>query len=472
MFRTLRQRLVWSQVLPLLLILPLMGVLLVYSLEGQVLIPQLAKNLVGNARLLAEISNAEFELWGDPILFENLISRVQLSSDIQVMFLDGRGRILYSNNPSDPSQTETGVSPTGLSRALGGQEAALTNYSILNLSNVVVDVYEPVIDAGGRVIGIVRLSYRLGSLYDLFEQLRGQILWALGLGLILSIVLGTWLAFSISRPVREVTDAIYSLAAGQRSEPVQEYGPQELRSQARAVNFLVNELHSMEASRRQLLANVVHELGRPLGALRSAIHSLRQGAAADPALLEDLTHGMDEETLRLEYVLNELANLYDKARGPLELNRQPVEMADWLRGVLPPWKSAAEEKRLLWRDQLPASLPILSIDAMRMAEVVGNLLSNAVKYTPAGGTVTISAGADDASFWLTVADTGVGIQPDEREKIFQPFYRGETGRRIKQGMGLGLTIAREIVLAHGGELRVESEPGQGSAFTLTLPLGS
>ncbi|MBI3175746.1 MAG: sensor histidine kinase [Chloroflexi bacterium] len=472
MFRTLRQRLVWSQILPLLLILPLMGVLLVYSLEGQVLIPQLAKNLVGNARLLAEISNAEFELWGDPILFENLISRVQLSSDIQVMFLDGRGKILYSSNPSDPSQTATGVSPTGLSRALGGHEAALTNYSILNLSNVVVDVYEPVIDAGGRVIGIVRLSYRLGSLYDIFEQLRGQILWALGLGLILSIVLGTWLAFSISRPVREVTDAIYNLAAGQRSEPVQEYGPQELRSQARAVNFLVDELHSMEASRRQLLANVVHELGRPLGALRSAIHSLRKGAASDPALLEDLTRGMDEETLRLEYVLNELANLYDKARGPLELNRQPVEMADWLRGVLSPWKSAAEEKHLLWRDQLPVSLPTLSIDGMRMAEVVGNLLSNAVKYTPAGGTVTISAGADDTSFWLTVADTGVGILPDEREKIFQPFYRGETGRRIKQGMGLGLTIAREIVLAHGGELRVESEPGQGGAFTLSLPLGS
>ncbi len=472
MFRTLRQRLVWSQVLPLLLTLPLMGVLLVYSLEGQVLIPQLAKNLVGNARLLAEISNAEFELWGDPILFENLISRVQLSSDIQVMFLDGRGKILYSNNPSDPSQTAAGVSTTGLSKALGGHEAALTNYSILNLSNVVVDVYEPVIDAGGRVIGIVRLSYRLGSLYDIFEQLRGQILWALGLGLILSIVLGTWLAFSISRPVREVTDAIYSLAAGQRSEPVQEYGPQELRSQARAVNFLVDELHSMETSRRQLLANVVHELGRPLGALRSAIHSLRKGAASDPALLEDLTRGMDEETLRLEYVLNELTNLYDKARGPLELNRQPVEMVDWLRGILSSWRSAAEEKHLLWRDQLPASLPILSIDAMRMAEVVGNLLSNAVKYTPADGTITISAGADGASFWLTVADTGVGIQPDEHEKIFQPFYRGETGRRIKQGMGLGLTIAREIVLAHGGELRVESEPGQGSAFTLTLPLGS
>ena len=105
MFRTLRQRLIWSQILPLLLVLPLMGVLLIYSLGDQVLIPQLAKNLLSNARLLAEISNAEFELWGDPILFESLISRVQLNSDIQVMFLDSQGTLLYSSDRRDRSLT-------------------------------------------------------------------------------------------------------------------------------------------------------------------------------------------------------------------------------------------------------------------------------------------------------------------------------------------------------------------------------
>jgi len=474
MFRTLRQRLIWSQIFPLLIALPLMGVLLIYTLEGQILIPQLAKNLVSNARLLSEISSAEFELWGDPILFESLISRIQLDPDIQVMFLDGQGALLYSSDASDLPHRGQILNLPGIEKTQSGKETALTNYSILNLSNVVVDVYEPVFNAGRQVIGIVRLTYSVGSLYEIFDQLRGQILVASVLGLLISALLGTWLAFGISRPVREVTEAIYSLATEQRREPVQERGPEEIRSQARAVNFLVDELHSLETSRRQLLANIVHELGRPLGALRSAIHALGKGAADDPKLVADLTHGMDEETLRLQYLLDELANLYDKAVGGLELDRKPEQAAAWLRSVLIPWQAAAEEKRLIWEEEIPDSLSSINIDSVRMAQVVGNLLSNAIKYTASGGSINISAGMDEKNFWLKVSDSGAGVQLDEREKIFQPFYRGNTGRRIKQGMGLGLTIAHELVTAHGGELVVESNgvAGKGSMFIVTLPLRS
>jgi signal transduction histidine kinase len=470
MFHSLRQRLIWSQILPLLITLPLMGVLLIYSLEGQILIPQLAKSLVNDARLLAEISSAEFELWGDPILFERLISRVQLNADIQVMFLDGGGTLLYSSDPRDLPLRGAVMDLPGLGQAQTGKETALTNYSILNLSHVTVDVYEPVVNASRQVIGIVRLTYSLGSLYDIFDQLRWQILIVLGLGLVLGVLLGTWLAIGISRPVRQVTEAIYALATGQRREPVREHGPEELRSQAQAVNFLVDQLHSLETSRRQLLANIVHELGRPLGALRSAIHAMGKGAGEDPVLLADLTRGMDEETRRLQFLLDELANLYDKITGSLELNIQPVEMGDWLRGVMSPWRAAAEEKRIVWQEELPDKLPTLSIDPDRMAQVVGNLLSNAIKYTAIGGAVKISAGQDEKNFWLKVSDNGAGIHKDEMEKIFLPFYRGDSGRRIKQGMGLGLTITHELVAAHGGQIDVESTQNGGSTFTVTLPL--
>ena len=470
MFRSLRQRLIWSQILPLLIALPLMGVLLISSLEGQILIPELAKNLVSNARLLAEISSAEFELWGDPILFEQLISRVQLDPAIQVMFLDEHGDLLYSSDPNDLPMKGHILDLPGLPQALTGKETAITNYSILHFNNLMVDVYEPVSNASREVIGIVRLTYSLGSLYDIFDQLRWQILIALAVGLGISALLGTWLAIGISRPVGEVTNAIYALATGQRREAVQERGPEELRSQARAVNYLVEQLHSLETSRRQLLANVTHELGRPLGALRSAIHALGKGAAEDPVLLADLTRGMDEETFRLEYLLDELANLYDKSTGSLELNLTPTEPGEWLRGVLIPWRAAAQEKSLEWQVEIPSEMPAISIDTLRMAQVVGNLLSNAIKYTPAGGQVKVSTGMNEKNFWLKVSDSGAGIQADEREKIFIPFFRGEPGRRIKQGMGLGLTIARELVTAHGGELSLESTPGAGSTFTVTLPL--
>ena len=470
MFRSLRQRLIWSQIIPLLIALPLMGALLISSLEGQILIPELAKNLVSDARLLAEISSAEFELWGDPILFEQLISRVQLDPAIQVMFLDEHGSLLYSSDANDMTLKGHILNLPGLPQALSGKETAITNYSLLHFNNLVVDIYEPVSNASREVIGIVRLTYSLGSLYDIFNQLRWQILLALTLGLGISAFLGTWLAINISRPVGEVTSAIYALATGQRSEAVQERGPEELRSQARAVNYLVEQLHSLETSRRQLLANVTHELGRPLGALRSAIHALGQGAARDPELLADLTRGMDEETFRLEYLLDELANLYDKTTGSLELKLVELDPGEWLRGVLIPWRAAAQEKQLEWLVEIPSELPVISIDAVRMAQVIGNLLSNAIKYTPAGGQVKISTGTDERSFWIRVSDSGAGIQVDERDKIFVPFFRGEPGRRIKQGMGLGLTIARDLVTAHGGELSVESIPGQGSSFTVTLPL--
>ena len=472
MFRTLRQRLIWSQILPLLVALPLMGIMLAYTLEEQIIIPQLAKNLVGNARLLAEITTAEYELWGDPILFRKLISRVHFDPSIQVMFLDGQGDLLFSSDSNDSALLGRQLALPGIESTQAGKETALTNYSLFNLSNVVVDVYEPITDVSGDLIGIIRLTYRVGSIYEIFSQLRWEILIALAMGLVLSFVMGTWLVISVSRPVKDVTDAIYGLATGQRQEPIIETGPDELRSQARAVNFLVEELHSLETSRRQLLANIVHELGRPLGALRSAIHALRQGATEDPVLMSDLTHGMDEETHRLQFLLDELANLYDRTTGSLELDRKPVETATWLKRVLAPWHVSAEEKDLQWNEDIPPDLPPVALDPNRMAQVIENLINNAIKYTPSGGRVNIAAGVKEGSFWIKVADSGPGILAEEQEKIFQPYYRGDTGHRIKQGMGLGLTIAKELVTAHGGQIQVESVRGKGSEFLVMIPATS
>jgi two-component system sensor histidine kinase BaeS len=114
-------------------------------------------------------------------------------------------------------------------------------------------------------------------------------------------------------------------------------------------------------------------------------------------------------------------------------------------------------------------LPIVKIDADRMAQALGNIVSNAVKFTPPGGNVSTGMRLEDGQLFIEVADTGPGIPGDEKEKIFQPFYRGSHGRRIVEGMGLGLSIARDIILAHGGEITLDSKPGAGTRFTLRLP---
>jgi two-component system, OmpR family, sensor histidine kinase BaeS len=470
MIHSLRNRMVFSHILPLLIIIPLMGIGLAYVLETQVLLPRLAQTIESDARLLTEISRTEYDLWGNPILFANLLSRIQLDPSLRVMFLTPDGHLLYSTDPTDQGYLGQQLNISGLDLARSGNGVVLTNYSGLRLHDVILDALSPVVSSDGPVLGIVRVTYQIDSVYELFWQMRVLIITILAGGLLLGAGIGLGLAINLNRPVQNVTSALYDIAAGTRSDPLPERGPTELREQARAVNYLVARLHTLEQARRQLLANLVHELGRPLGALRSAIHALSKGAAQDPQLLHDLTIGMDEETIHLQHVVEDLTHLHGQDLGVLELQREALPLATWLPRILGSWEAMAAEKHLKWEVDIPPSLPIVQADPIRLAQVIGNLVENAIKYTPPGHAVTITAGQDGELAWVRVSDTGPGIPPEEQALIFNPFYRGGHGRRIKQGMGLGLSIARDLAEAHGGEITVESTPGLGSVFTLWLPI--
>jgi two-component system sensor histidine kinase BaeS len=179
---------------------------------------------------------------------------------------------------------------------------------------------------------------------------------------------------------------------------------------------------------------------------------------------------MDEETIRIQHVVEDLAHLYEQNLGTLELQREAVSLETWLPRILSPWKVVAQEKHLHWEVNLPPSLPTVLADPIRLAQVIGNLVDNAIKYTPPGHAVTVSAGQEEARAWVSVADDGPGIPQEEQTQIFTPFYRGGQGIRIKKGMGLGLSIARDLAEAHGGQITLVSIPGKGSRFTLWLPL--
>jgi signal transduction histidine kinase len=179
---------------------------------------------------------------------------------------------------------------------------------------------------------------------------------------------------------------------------------------------------------------------------------------------------MDDEAARLQHLLEELAHLHDQVLGTLELEYQPLELSDWLPKVLRPWQEAANDKHLTWQTDIPADLPEISADPTRLASVVENLVSNAIKYTHSGGIVSISAWVEGDEILIRVKDNGSGIAEEEQQKVFEPFFRGNQGRRFKQGMGLGLSIARDLVEAHGGRITLESAPGEGSRFTINLPI--
>jgi two-component system sensor histidine kinase BaeS len=469
MLNTLRRRLILSHVLPLLVIMPLMGIALIYVLETQVLLPNLADALLGNATLMADVVSSQPDIWHDPDEAQAVLARTNSRMRTRAMLLDPSGYLLASSDPADAGRLGEHLDSLSLTRVLAGEISVGTTYSH-QLHVEIADVMVPVFGPDHQVLGIVRLSYQLTSVRGWFLRLRYLIAGVLALGLLLGTFVGSVLAVELGRPLHQVTQAVYQLASGQRLTSLPEQEPEEIRLLSRAVNILAERLHSVEQSRRQLLANLVHELGRPLGAFQSAIQALQNGADEDAALRQELLAGMASQVNGLQRTIDDLAQLYDQVLGKLEVDRRPTVLGGWLSDVLSPWREAATAKGLRWEVVAASDLPTLRIDPDRLGQALGNLLSNAIKYTPAGGTVSINAGVADSRVWIRVSDTGPGITPEDQAHIFAPFYRGRQTLDPQQGMGLGLSIARDLVMRHGGRLEVESTLGQGSHFTVWLPV--
>jgi two-component system sensor histidine kinase BaeS len=469
MLRTLRRWFLLSHVLPLLVILPIVGIALIYVLESQVLLPSLADELVSSARVLSVAVGDRPTIWDDPAQAQVLLTRVRPDSSTRAMLLSPLGRVLASSSPGDTAEIGQVMNHPGIARALDGEISVHTDYS-RSLQSEITDVFAPVLDTQGQILGLVRLSYRLTHVQAWFLRLRYLIAGVLAFGLLLGVATGLVLAARLGRSVQQTTQAVYQLASDQRLEPLPERGPREMRLLAQAVNTLADRRRNVERSNRQLLSNLVHELGRPLGACSSTVEALRDGAAEDVALRTELLDGMASEVQGLRRLLDDLAQLNERVAGKLDLKRRPIRVAQWLSQASTPWREAARAKGLHWEAHLPADLPEMVIDPERLGQALGNLLSNAIKYTPAGGTVSIQAGTADQALWVRVGDTGPGIAPEDQAHVFSPFYRAQRAGEPQPGMGLGLTIAHDLVAAHGGRLELKSEPGAGSRFTLLIPL--
>lgn len=465
--RSLRTRLILSHVLPLLIVIPLVGIALTYLLETQVLLARLSNELEQQARLVAAIATDYPRIWYDPRQSQAFIARIETTLRAQVTLLDAKGVLLASTNPDDQALLGQQLMVPGFREVLFSGAVVRVDYGEqpgTGAAEVLVPVF-----VNGRIAGVIRLTDPLSSVYERFPRTRTFIIAVLVSGLVAGVGIGWFLAVDLERPLRRATQAISQMASERPLTALPEQGPEDIRLLLRAFNTLTEKLRNLEKARKRLLANLVHELGRPLGALLSAIQALAGGAEEDPAIRQELLEGMEEEVQRMRHLLDDLTHLYDQTVGPLELDCKPTALYPWLARVLVPWREAAHNKALHWRTDFPTDLPTLEIDPDRLAQALGNIVSNAIKYTPPGGRVSLSAGADDSEVWIRVRDSGPGIAPKEQERIFTPFYRGSTGSRFPRGMGLGLSIARDLVAAHDGRIEVQSAPGAGSTFTIRLP---
>ncbi len=469
MLRTLRNQLVLSHLLPLLIVVPLAGLALIYFLETRVVIPQLSNELVANAQLLVEFTRKQPALWQSPAAAQQFLSQSNPNPSARAMLLSPDGRLLASSDPADAGRAGLMIPMGYLSDVQKGEQVHFLNFS-LNSTTEVIDIWVPVLDNQNQTIGIVRMTYRFADIYQQFSLLRYLIAAILLFSLVIGSLLGYILALNIGSPIQQATQAINDLAYGDIQKNIPEHGPEEIRNLSRAVSFLARRLQNVESVRSQLLANMIHELGRPLGALRAGLSALLRGAGKDPQVLNEYLTGMEDETIRLQRLLDDLFQLHESILRPVELQRQWILPGEWLPRIFAPWQIVAQEKGVEYSSSIPADLPAIRIDPDRINQVLGNLVSNAIKFTPRQGSVRVSAGVKDSELCVCVSDSGPGIPPQEQEKIFEPFYRGKQGGRVPQGMGLGLGIARDLAIAHGGRLEVNSAPGRGSEFTLWLPI--
>ncbi len=267
----------------------------------------------------------------------------------------------------------------------------------------------------------------------------------------------------VAVPVDEIIDAAGRIESGDYSARIQEGGPRQLRSVARAFNSMSARLKATDERRRDFLADVVHELRTPLSVIRAEAEAIQDGV--HPADEEHIAPIIDA-TRSLEVLVEDLRALALTDTGSLALHREPVDPAELARDVVSQFAAQAEAARVKLSSTAPDGLPAADIDPARMRSALGNVVANAVRHTPAGGTVVVGASHVGDRIVVEVTDSGEGIAPDLLPHVFERFVRGPGSR----GTGLGLAIAHDIVVAHGGDISVKSTVGLGTTMSIALPI--
>ncbi|MFW6069999.1 MAG: sensor histidine kinase [bacterium] len=302
---------------------------------------------------------------------------------------------------------------------------------------------------------------------------RALFLGALGATAI-AVVLGAVLARTLTRPLREVAEASRAVAQGDLGRQVPVRSEDELGELATAFNQMSTQVARITQQRRQMTADIAHDLRTPLTVLAGYLEAMEEGTLAPtPQRLSMMQQEVDGLTRLVEDL--RILSLADADR--LELELRETDVSELLARVREAHAPQAEQQQVALRVEVAPELPAVRLDPARMRQVLGNLVSNALRHTPAGGVVVLSAarengaGQSASTVLIEVRDTGSGIAAEDLPHVFDRFYRGDRARAEGKGQsGLGLAIASSLVKMHGGTMAVDSTPGEGTTFSIRLPL--
>jgi signal transduction histidine kinase len=304
---------------------------------------------------------------------------------------------------------------------------------------------------------------------DVFRDLAPRLIFAAGIGLAAAVLVALVLWGWTFRPLGKVTGGIRAVARGDYRQRVDVSGPTEVRALAEDVNSMADSVQSSQRALRDFLANVSHELRTPLTSIRGFSQAMLDGTLATPGERDRAASVIDIEARRLLHLVGELLDLSRIESGQQAMQLAGVRVAELFAQVRDVFSMRAEESGVTLDIAAPGETVVLA-DFDRIEQVLGNLLDNAFRHTPRGGHIEAGVRPSAAGFVeLFVTNSGSAMAPEELAQVFDRFYRS-SGETPGSGAGLGLTISREIVRAHGGEIRADSSAAAGTTFAFTLPV--
>ncbi len=285
---------------------------------------------------------------------------------------------------------------------------------------------------------------------------------------LLAVVLGSLLFRQITAPLGALSRAAGAIADGDLGRRVEVRSDDEIGRVAGSFNRMAESLAQADAQRQNMMADIAHELRTPLTVIQGNLEALMDGVYD---LTPENIAAVHRHTVVLSRLVADLRDLALAEAGQLRLERKPISLAQVIAQVSEGLEAQAREKGVTLKIEASDALPPVEADEQRIAQVLFNLMSNALRHTSSGGTITTSAELRDGRVLASVRDTGMGIPPEDLPHVFERFYRADRSRaRATGGSGLGLTIAKQIVEAHGGQIWAQSWLGAGSTFAFSLPL--
>lgn len=302
---------------------------------------------------------------------------------------------------------------------------------------------------------------------EFIERVNRTLLQGAVIGAVIALLLGIFLSRTITRPIRELTQATHAVSEGRLLQQVTVRSGDELGELAQAFNKMSAELSRSTNARKQMTADIAHELRTPLSLILGHAEAVHDGVL--PPTKENFEIIRDEAA-RLEHLVNDLRTLSLADAGELTINLQPTEPKRLIQEVASLYQFEIQKKNISLELDIASPLSDVEVDPGRMTQVLTSILDNARRHTPEGGKIVLSAKQTEETVEFSVQDSGHGVSQEDLYLIFERFYRVDPSRqRTDGGSGLGLAIARSIVQAHGGQLSAESEPGQGLRVIIVLP---